>query len=52
VIRYADFQDSGQYECEATNGVGTAQTYSMDVQVQGKAVFSLIIYKLAVFGLA
>lgn len=37
VIRYADFQDSGQYECEATNGVGTAATYSMEVEVQGTA---------------
>lgn len=36
VIRYVDFEDEGNYECEASNGVGTAKSYSMNVDVQGE----------------
>lgn len=35
VIRYVDFEDEGNYECEASNGVGVAKSYSMNVEVQG-----------------
>ena len=39
VIHYVDFEDEGNYECEASNGVGVAKSYSMNVEVQG-TVFS------------
>ncbi|XP_068206070.1 LOW QUALITY PROTEIN: neuroglian-like [Palaemon carinicauda] len=39
VIRYVDFEDEGQYECEASNGVGVAKSYSMNVQVQAIPYF-------------
>lgn len=35
VIHYVDFEDEGNYECEASNGVGVAKSYSMNVEVQG-----------------
>uniref|UniRef100_A0A2P2I497 Neuroglian-like n=1 Tax=Hirondellea gigas TaxID=1518452 RepID=A0A2P2I497_9CRUS len=41
VIRYADFQDSGQYECEASNGVGMAKTRSMRVEVKAIPYFTV-----------
>lgn len=39
VIRYVDFEDEGNYECEASNGVGTAKSYSMNVKVQAIPYF-------------
>ena len=35
VIQYVDFDDSGTYECEASNGVGSAKSYTINVQVKG-----------------
>lgn len=34
-IRRVDFQDEGTYECTASNGVGTPQSQTMAVTVQG-----------------
>ncbi|RXG56622.1 Neuroglian [Armadillidium vulgare] len=34
VIKNADFDDEGTYECEAENGIGTTQSYTMNVEVQ------------------
>ncbi|XP_069981771.1 neuroglian isoform X2 [Penaeus vannamei] len=39
VIRYVDFEDEGQYECEASNGVGVAKSYTMNVEVQAIPYF-------------
>ncbi|XP_063870133.1 neuroglian-like isoform X1 [Scylla paramamosain] len=39
VIRYVDFEDEGTYECEASNGVGVAKSYSMNVEVQAIPYF-------------
>ncbi|KAK8743667.1 hypothetical protein OTU49_001198 [Cherax quadricarinatus] len=39
VIRYVDFEDEGSYECEASNGVGVAKSYSMNVVVQAIPYF-------------
>lgn len=39
VIRYVDFEDEGQYECEASNGVGVAKSYTMNVKIQAIPYF-------------
>lgn len=36
LIRYVDFEDEGTFECTASNGVGVAKSYSMNVKVQGE----------------
>jgi neuronal cell adhesion molecule len=35
VIKHVSFQDEGTYSCEASNGVGTAKSYSINLSVQG-----------------
>ncbi|KAG0724446.1 Neuroglian [Chionoecetes opilio] len=41
VIRYVDFEDEGYYNCEASNGVGVAKSYSMNVMVQAFPYFNV-----------
>lgn len=53
VIRYVDFEDEGQYECEASNGVGVAKSYTMNVEVQGRDwnlhIFPIFLNEFIVF---
>jgi hypothetical protein len=44
VIKHASFEDEGAYTCEASNGVGTAKSYSISLQVLGK-LFSVLLLK-------
>jgi len=37
IIKHVTFEDQGSYTCEASNGVGSAQTYSINLQVQGES---------------
>ncbi|KAK4296763.1 hypothetical protein Pmani_030767 [Petrolisthes manimaculis] len=39
LIRYVDFEDQGTYECSASNGVGVAKSYSMNVDVEAIPFF-------------
>ncbi|KAL7634560.1 UNVERIFIED_CONTAM: hypothetical protein RMT77_014937 [Armadillidium vulgare] len=41
VIKNADFDDEGTYECEAENGIGTTQSYTMNVEVQAIPYFTV-----------
>jgi hypothetical protein len=36
VIRHAAFEDEGSYTCDVSNGVGTAKSYSVNLQIMGK----------------
>jgi len=47
VIKHVNFEDEGTYSCEASNGVGSAKSYSISLQVQGKTIvrcFFLRVY--------
>ena len=35
MIKHVDFDDEGDYTCEASNGVGIAQSYSIQLKVWG-----------------
>ena len=39
VIKHVDFQDAGDYTCEASNGVGLTQSYSINLEVLAKPKF-------------
>ncbi|TRY75568.1 hypothetical protein TCAL_04520 [Tigriopus californicus] len=39
VIKHVDFEDEGDYTCEASNGVGLAQSYSINLKVLAKPRF-------------
>ncbi|XP_076060460.1 neuroglian isoform X2 [Oratosquilla oratoria] len=41
VIQYVDYDDAGTYECEASNGVGIAKSYTMTVKVQAVPYFTV-----------
>ena len=36
VIKHVDFEDAGDYTCEASNGVGLAKSYSISLDVLAK----------------
>lgn len=36
VIKHVTFEDEGDYTCEASNGVGDAKSYSINLRVMGK----------------
>lgn len=35
IIKHLTFEDEGAYTCESSNGVGSAKTYSINLQVLG-----------------
>ncbi len=39
VIKHVDFEDAGDYTCEASNGVGQAKSYSIALEVLAKPRF-------------
>ena len=39
IVKSADFEDAGNYECEASNGVGLAKSYSIQLQVLAAPYF-------------
>ena len=39
VIKHVDFEDAGDYTCEASNGVGLAKSYSVKLEVLAKPRF-------------
>lgn len=41
IIRHATFEDAGSYTCEASNGVGNAQTYSINLKVNAVPYFTI-----------
>ncbi|XP_032664587.1 neuroglian isoform X2 [Odontomachus brunneus] len=41
VIKHVNFDDQSTYSCEASNGVGTAQSYSINLQVMAIPYFTL-----------
>lgn len=41
VIRHATFEDEGSYTCEASNGVGSVQSYSINLKVQATPYFTV-----------
>ncbi|XP_048489016.1 neuroglian isoform X2 [Plutella xylostella] len=40
VIKSAGYEDQGTYTCEVSNGVGTAQTYSINLNIQAAPIFT------------
>ncbi|XP_058814203.1 neuroglian isoform X1 [Topomyia yanbarensis] len=41
VIRHATFEDQGTYQCESSNGVGSAESYSIRLEVQAVPYFTV-----------
>lgn len=41
IIRHATFEDAGEYTCEASNGVGNAQSYSINLKVNAVPYFTV-----------
>lgn len=41
IIKSVDFEDAGNYECEASNGVGLAKSYSINLQVLAAPYFTV-----------
>ncbi|XP_071743212.1 neuroglian isoform X5 [Lepeophtheirus salmonis] len=39
VIKHVDFEDAGDYTCEASNGVGIAKSYSISIEVHARPRF-------------
>nr|CAD7455359.1 unnamed protein product [Timema tahoe] len=41
LIKHVDFEDQGSYTCEVSNGVGSAQSYSINLKVNAAPYFTL-----------
>ena len=41
VIKHVDFEDAGNYQCQAFNGVGLSKSHVIAVQVQAKPRFKI-----------
>lgn len=41
VIRHANFDDAGSYTCDTSNGVGNAQSYSINLQILATPYFTV-----------
>ncbi|XP_011881150.1 PREDICTED: neuroglian isoform X2 [Vollenhovia emeryi] len=41
IIKHVNFEDKGTYTCEASNGVGTAQSYSINLKVHAVPYFTI-----------
>jgi len=41
VIKHVNFEDEGKYTCEASNGVGSAQSYTINLQVMAVPYFTV-----------
>jgi neuronal cell adhesion protein len=41
VIKHVDFEDAGEYSCEASNGVGLHKSHSIRLEVQAKPRFKV-----------
>ena len=41
VIKHVDFEDGGDYTCEASNGVGIARSYSINLEILAKPRFTI-----------
>ncbi|XP_060803660.1 neuroglian [Amyelois transitella] len=41
VIKYPGYEDQGTYTCEASNGVGEAQSYSIELEIEAAPFFTV-----------
>lgn len=41
IIRHANFEDKGSYTCEASNGVGSAESYSVNLEILATPYFTV-----------
>lgn len=45
IIKHVNFEDAGAYTCEASNGVGEAKSYSINLEVMGSyIIFVCVLY--------
>lgn len=49
IIKAVQFEDQGSYTCEASNGVGEAKSYSIDLRVMGKLIFYIFLFHDLIF---
>lgn len=43
IIWKVKFEDKGKYTCEVSNGIGSPQSYNIELDVMGKTEFSLSV---------
>lgn len=42
LIRKVKFEDKGKYTCEISNGVGSPQSYNIELDVMGKYCYYIV----------
>lgn len=42
MIKHVDYEDEGDYTCEASNGVGIAKSYSISLAVHASPYFTKV----------